>query len=108
MEARKIGACISRAYIQARARKIAHETSTFRFVGTNGWLVNFLKRHRLSLRRITSTGRALPADSINIVREHLSKMRKFRMIYSHHEVFNMDETNIQLDFPGQFESISLN
>jgi len=30
------------------------------------------------------------------------------MIYSHHEVFNMDETNIQLDFPGQFESISLN
>ncbi len=107
MEARKTGACISRAYIQARARKITHETRTFCFVGANGWLVDFLKRHRLSLRRITTTGRALPADSINIVREH-SKMRKLRMIYSHHEVFNMDETNIQLDFPGQFESISLN
>ena len=74
MEGRKIGACISRAYIQASARKIAQERNIFRFVSTNCWLVNFLKRHRLSLRRIKSTRRALPADSIDIVKEHLQKM----------------------------------
>jgi len=94
---RAVGATISRRYIQFKARRIALRQKIEKFVGsyecyhflvffftcvdinyflksTNGWLVNFLLRHNLTLRRITTSGRALPRDSHKVVNKHLEKI----------------------------------
>lgn len=73
-----------------------------RFTASKGWLENFLIRNKLSLRRITSTGRALPRNTPIIVTDHLRKMEKLGRIYSKSEILNMDETNIQLDYPSSY------
>jgi len=98
--ARSSGATISGQYIQAKARQIAHTLGITRFVGTRGWLHNFLSRHRMALRRITSTGRGLPDNSRVTVTDHLEKLKNLAKVYRTKEIFNMDETNIQLDFPS--------
>jgi len=77
--------------------------SYFFFTGTNGWLVNFLSRHNLTLRRITSSGRALPKNSQEIIQKHLKKMAQFATEYRKSSILNMDETNIQLDYPCKYK-----
>ena len=105
MKKRDIGVTISRKFIQMTARKIGQSMNLSRFTASNGWLENFLIRNKLSLRRITSTGRALPRNTPIIVTDHLRKMAKLGRIYSKSEILNMDETNIQLDYPSKFYSI---
>lgn len=70
--------------------------------GTNGWLVNFLLRHNLTLRRITTSGRALPRDSHKVVNKHLEKMALLALEYRKSAILNMDETNLQLDYPCEY------
>jgi hypothetical protein len=76
MKKRDIGVTISRKSIQMTARKIGQSMNLSRFTASNGWLENFLIRKKLSLRRITSTGRALPRNTPIIVTDHLRKMAK--------------------------------
>jgi hypothetical protein len=47
------------------------ESSEFKASG--GWLRNFLKRKNLVLRRITTTGRDLPTNTLQTVKEFINK-----------------------------------
>ena len=46
-------------------REICKQNQTsFKFYASNGWLRNYLRRKGYTLRRITTTGRELPADCL--------------------------------------------
>ena len=74
------------------------------FNGSEGWLRNFLKRHGLTKRRVTTTGRELPADALNSIRKFFKTSREaFEAAGSRRsQVLNMDETSIYLDYPPNY------
>ena len=57
-EKRALGACLSGLSIKQKSlefHKELYETNNFK--GSTGWFLNFCKRRKLTLRRVTSTGR---------------------------------------------------
>jgi len=99
---RQAGTVINGTYILNKARLIAQELALANFIGSRGWLLNFLKRHGLVLRRITSGGKQLPINTKDIINEfHLSCVNS-RVGRKRAEIFNIDETSIQLDAPGNY------
>jgi len=89
---RKIDACIDGNTIRAKAREIYHEIHpigpvneggnsrcqfpNFPFVASQGWLWNFCKRKLLSFRRISTTGRELPADTLSRINDFYVQVSK--------------------------------
>jgi len=61
----------------------------------------FLKRHNLVFRRITSGGKQLPINTKDINNFHFSCVNN-RIGRKRSEIFNWDETTIQLDAPGEY------
>lgn len=61
-ELRDQGNCVSSRMIQAQAIRTSPSLD---FAASNGWLNNFLRRHRLVRRRLTSSGRDLPANAVD-------------------------------------------
>jgi hypothetical protein len=60
MERRAAGLCVSTGMIRAEALRILPNGT---FSASNGWLDRFMKRKRLTIRRITTSGRELPRDA---------------------------------------------
>ncbi|RNA33693.1 pogo transposable element with KRAB domain-like [Brachionus plicatilis] len=110
MENRIKGVCLSGTVIKAKAAEYYHQyyvltnQSNVEFKSSNGWFTNFCKRKNLVLRKITTSGRDLPNNRIEIVRIFFSECQ----ILLHSPDFepgiilNMDETSIYLDFPSHF------
>jgi hypothetical protein len=82
------------------AKRIAQEECIDNFAESLGWLCNFLRRHEYSLRRINSTGKDLPKDiSANIHKFHNNCQVK-RAKYTRSQIYNWDESFVQLDSPA--------
>ena len=71
------------------------------FKASAGWLENFLRRHNLVLRRITSSGRDLPTNcGVVIAAFFRSNIEIFRAAkFNRDLLMNMDETSVYVDFP---------
>ena len=82
--------------------------STFR--ASAGWLQNFLRRHRLTRRRITTSGRPLPSDAIDVIEEHLENVNVLieKYNFSPEQVLGMDESSHYMDEPGSYTYDSTN
>ncbi len=74
--------------------------TTFKFYASDGWLRNYLRRKGYTLRRITTTGRELPADCLEKVAEFLNECE--RLIVGLNSIINMEKTGIYLDSASNF------
>jgi transposase-like protein len=110
VEKRKTGACVSGFVLQQEAVNIYNsqlqttENELFEFKASNGWLVNFLKRKDLILRRVTSTGREPLKNSITLIKNFFKECVNYVTVqnYNTNSIINMDETSIYLDFPSNY------
>ena len=55
--------------------KVLHPDDSIIFKASRGWLQNFMKRYNLSFRRITTTGRDLPKNCVQVVNEFLKEVK---------------------------------
>ena len=81
-----------------------------KFTASDGWLHNFLKRRRLTRRRITTSGRPLPDDSLEIIDNYLDDLNNLIEDYRFHpfEILAMDETTVYMDAPGSYTYEAIN
>ena len=72
------------------------------FVGSCGWLHNFMARYSISLRRRTTVSQKLPGDVDSQIVEYLMKVRRLRRINSYPSkcIIAMDEVALWLDMPA--------
>ena len=103
------GACISGFVIRVKALEIMREhcrrdDRPLIFKASVGWLLNFLKRNKWVLRRITTSGRDLPDNSIETILNFLVEMKQHFIDgkIDFDWIVNMDETSIYLDFPSNY------
>ncbi len=104
------GACLTGLSIKKQAHMLFNEVyqnpaeSSLDFRASNGWFSNFCKRHRYTLRRITTTGRELPSTTIEIIKKFFSDWQKITnsFEFSRDKIVNMDETAIYLDNPTNY------
>jgi hypothetical protein len=74
------------------------------FMASAGWFSNFCKRMRLSRRRITTSGRPFPTNSVEVLNEWIKDLNDcieefdFREI----ETVHMDETSMYMEMPGTY------
>jgi hypothetical protein len=60
MDKRASGLCVTAGMIRVEAVRLLPNGN---FSASNGWLDRFMKRKRLTIRRITTSGRELPRDA---------------------------------------------
>ena len=91
---------ITRAAIQCKALELYKGDDDF--TASRGWLSNFFKCHKFSLRRRTTVGQKLPQDYIQKISSYLMRLRKMCSInnYPLSSIGNMDETPLCLNMPG--------
>lgn len=96
IEMRAAGQCVSGNMVKDRALQMANSVE---FRASNGWLQNFLMRRRLVRRRVTTSGRDLPADAVALARGFLeSAVNKYCLTnFARASLLNMDETCLYLD-----------
>lgn len=99
---RKTGACLSSKSIIAKAHQLQIEDNSLErdFRGSTGWFRRFIKRNNFSLRRISTSGRNLPENCVQIINQFLSSCSP-RILGPKSGIFNMDETSIYLDSPSK-------
>lgn len=61
---------------------------------------NFLHRHDLCLRRVTTLGRVLPKDCVKQAKGFIKHANNLALKYPPNTLFALDETSIQVDDPG--------
>jgi transposase-like protein len=99
------GGCVDGKTIQTKALQMMKDDKSF--TASRGWLMRFLQRKRLTLRRITTTGRAPPKNMRSIVQNFImGSVEKFKD-QQRNSIFNMDETSIYLDYPSKHSSVFL-
>ena len=97
IDQRDRGFCITQGMIRCEALRILNGTN---FEASNGWLTRFLRRKRLVIRRITTSGRDLPQDAGVQVNNFLGECQEFvEMDFDRDTLLNGDETSIYLDPP---------
>jgi hypothetical protein len=96
---RENGGCLDGRAIQAKAMSFMNEDDRS-FTASRGWLMRFLHRKKLSLRRVTTKGRQPPKDLQKVVRNFIDDAESELRNVDRSGVFNMDETSIYLDFPS--------
>ena len=70
------------------------------FQASNGWLTRFLRRKRLDVRRVTSSGRDLPDNARESLEVFLRECMLFmEMGFDLDSLLNADETSIYIDPP---------
>ena len=97
LEQRSKGVCVDGNVLTARGNQLYDEVhpspepehfvaSCFKdkkqFKFSRGWLDNFLKRRQLVMRRISSTGRDLPLDTLNRINLYFREVCKFKNLIS--------------------------
>jgi hypothetical protein len=102
VQARANGTVVTGARILCEAKIIATRMKLTQFMGSNGWLTNFLKRHVYSLRRISSKQKELPMDISNVINKFHSECREKRVYFSPGAILNADETSVDLDSPSDY------
>lgn len=112
IEQRKQGFVVSYAILRNKMLEILREVDMLELYGnlaenfkiSHCWLVAFLKRYRLALRRRTRISQKLPSKT----QELLDKFNKFiihlrlQKSYDLGNIFNMDETPVWFDMAGNF------
>lgn len=90
---------VSRKLIRAKALELS-DTESFR--ASNGWLVKFMRRNGLSLRRKTSVCQSLPADYIPKLVGFVVRLRNIQKEQKYQEanIIAMDETACWMDMPS--------
>lgn len=102
-EMRNNGCAISYDMVQAKARQIAREMKidNKQFKASIGWVVRFMRRHNLSMRRRTSVCQKLPADYtdkvLNFHKFLIQKRQKTAYLLS--QIGNADQTPVFFDMP---------
>jgi hypothetical protein len=93
---RSAGHCVTGNMVKDRALQTA---GSVEFRASNGWLQNFLNRKRLARRRVTTSGRDLPANAAEIIRGFLEHaVNKYcQPNFARAILVNMDETSFYLD-----------
>ena len=105
---REAKACVTGLALQSQARlfydEIHAQDEVHEFQASAGWLTNFLSRHHLTNRRVSSTGRELPKDTLDSIRSFFRNCNEaFRNAnYNRSKILNMDETSIYLDYPSNY------
>ena len=66
------------------------------FQASRGWLLNFMRRFQLTIRRRTTTGQTLPKDAHNKIFSFIKFYEKQRNVFNFplNCIANMDETPI--------------
>jgi hypothetical protein len=97
VDQRDRGFCVTGGMIRAQALRILEGTN---FQASNGWLTRFLRRKRLVIRRVTTSGRELPRDAGATVEAFLRDCEEFmEMDFDLDTLLNGDETSIYIDPP---------
>lgn len=74
------------------------------FMASTGWLNNFCKRKRLTRRKITTSGRPFPVNSVEVLNEWINNINDVieEFEFSKMEILGMDETFMYMDMPGSY------
>ena len=98
-DSRTEGHAISGKALQLQARRI-DESATFK--ASNGWLASFKARHGLSTRQGTSIGQKLPKDAEEKLENFHAFVLRARRSHNYElrDIYNMDETPMKFDMPG--------
>jgi len=74
------------------------------FKASDGWFSNFCKRNRLSRRKITTSGRPFPTNSVEILAEWVKDVNDCidEFEFNPTEIVHMDETSMYMDMPGSY------
>ena len=93
---RNEGACVSGKCLQSQAKVFyadiyRNSVNVKPFEASVGWLLNFLKRKKLVLRRISTTGRDLPVNikalTLNFLSSNYEIFRKAHLLYFYKRTF---------------------
>ena len=92
---------VSTKLITVWATNMAAEKGLTAFVGSRGWLCNFLKRFNLTLRRRMTTGQSMPHDLKDKLYSFVDFNKKQRNLnkFQLSMIANMDQTPIWADMP---------
>jgi hypothetical protein len=100
------GVCISGFSIKVKAIEIMRgenpDVNSSPFMASDGWFSNFLKRKNLSLRRITTTGRSLPQNALNTIKEFIDNCANLFTNINRAQIINMDEIGVYIDYPSNY------
>lgn len=86
--------------LREKARDFASELKIEGFVGSNKWIHNFCRRHKLSTRRRTHVGQEdnqTPHEKRKIAIEHLEEIEILTADLGDDFILNMDETPVYID-----------
>ncbi len=68
------------------------------FQGSRGWFMNFMKQHNFSYRRISSTGRDLPSNTIELCYEFYKEVSFFDVCFLSYSVLTLS-VSFRLQLP---------
>jgi hypothetical protein len=77
MDKRASGLCVTAGMIRVEAVRLLPNGN---FSASNGWLDRFMKRKRLTNRRITTSGRELPRDAPIQINQFLTECEPYMQI----------------------------
>lgn len=72
------------------------------FKASDGWLRNFNNRNGFTLRRVTTTGKEMPENTLEIIKKHLNECEQLLTGIDRNQIINMDETAIYLDSASNY------
>ena len=109
---RKQGLAVSYAILRSKMVEILRESDMLELYGdlvrnfktSHRWLVAFLKRYRLALRRRTRISQKLPSQTQELLEKFQQFIINLRLekSYTLENIFNMDETPVWFDMAGNF------
>jgi hypothetical protein len=103
LEQRTRGHRVSGKRLKSKALRLHKEKGNQSFKASDGWLQRWRKRHKVSLRRKTTTAQQLPQDLGDKVVDFHHQIIRLRKHYAYEfsRIGNMDETAVYFDMPGE-------